>query len=75
MSPLLDETDRRLMPVGRNVLRLLAPGVLAVTVLTVVVSVPAGAHAPRIKKPVASHSGDGNRPQWGRSGVVDGTGF
>ena len=53
MSPLLDETDRRLMPVGRNVLRLLAPGVLAVTVLTVVVSVPAGAHAPRIKKPGA----------------------
>jgi hypothetical protein len=41
------------MPVGRNVLRLFAPALLAVTVLTVVASVPAGANAPRIKKPGA----------------------
>jgi hypothetical protein len=53
VSPILDETDRRFMPVGRNVLRLFAPALLAVTVLTVVASVPAGAHAPRITKPGA----------------------
>lgn len=41
------------MPVARNVLRLFAPPLLAVTVLTVVASVPAGAHAPRITKPGA----------------------
>jgi Fibronectin type III domain len=53
VSPILDQTDRRFMPAGRNVLRLFAPALLAVSVLTVVASVPAGAHAPRIKKPGA----------------------
>jgi hypothetical protein len=53
VSPVLDQTDRRFMPVRRNVLRLFAPALLAVTVLTVVASVPAGANAPRITKPGA----------------------
>jgi Fibronectin type III domain len=53
MSPALDQTDRRFMPVGRNVVRLFAPGLVAVAVLTVAASVPAGAHDPRIKKPGA----------------------
>jgi len=51
VSPTLDQTDRRIIPAGRNLRRLLAPALLAVTVLTVVASVPAGAHAPRITKP------------------------
>jgi hypothetical protein len=50
---ILDQADRRFMPAGRNVFRLLAPALLAVTVLTVVASVPAGANAPRITKPGA----------------------
>ena len=53
MGPTLDQTDRRLMPVGRNVLRLFAPALLAVALLTVAASVPAGAHDPRVKKPGA----------------------
>jgi hypothetical protein len=53
MSPTLDQTDRRLIPVGPSILRLFTPALLAVTVLTVVASVPAGAHAPRITKPGA----------------------
>jgi serine protease len=53
VSPILDQTDRRFMPVGRNVLKPFASALLAVTVLTVVASVPAGADAPRITKPGA----------------------
>jgi hypothetical protein len=53
MSPTLDQTDRRFMSVVRNVLRLFATALLAATVLTVVASVPAGAHASRVKKPGA----------------------
>jgi hypothetical protein len=53
VSPVLDQTDRRFMPVGRNVLKPFASALLAVTVLTVVASVPAGADAPRITKPGA----------------------
>jgi hypothetical protein len=53
MSPTLDETFRRFMAVGRKVLRTFAPALLAVTVLTVVASAPAGAHAPGITKPGA----------------------
>jgi len=51
MSPTLDQPYRRFIAVGRKVLRLSAPALLAVTVLTVVASVPAGAYAPRITKP------------------------
>jgi hypothetical protein len=50
MSPTLDETARRFMAVGPKVLRLFAPALLAVTVLTVA-SLPAGANAPGITKP------------------------
>jgi hypothetical protein len=53
VSSILDQTDRRFMPVGRSVLRLFAPALLAVAVLTAVASVPAGANAPRITKPGA----------------------
>ena len=44
MSPTLDQPYRRFIAVGRKVLRLSAPALLAVTVLTVVASVPAGAY-------------------------------
>ena len=53
MSPVLNQIDRRFMPVGRTVLRLFAPAFLAVTALTVVARVPAGANVPRITKPGA----------------------
>jgi hypothetical protein len=53
MSPTLDQTDRRFLPVVRNVMRLFPTALLAVAVLTVVASVPAGAHASRVKKPGA----------------------
>lgn len=53
MSPILDQTHRRLIPAWRNVRRLFAPALLAVTALTVVANVPAGANVPRITKPGA----------------------
>ncbi len=51
VSPILDQTDRRFMARRPSVPSLLAPALLAVTVLTVVASVPASANAPRITKP------------------------
>lgn len=53
MSPTLGRADRRFMPVAHNVLRLSATALLAAAVLTVVASVPSGAHASRVKKPGA----------------------
>lgn len=53
MSPTMDQTDRWFMPVVRIVLTLFAPVLLAVTAVTVVGSVPAGAHPAPIKKPGA----------------------
>ena len=53
MSQVLDQPDRRFMPVGRRFSRRLASALLAVTVLMVVAGVPAGADSPRITKPGA----------------------
>ena len=53
MNPTLDQTDRRFKPVVRIVLTLFAPVLLAVTVVPVVASGPAGAHPSSIKKPGA----------------------
>ena len=41
------------MPVGRNILKLLTPALLATIGLAVLASVPAGANAPRVTKPGA----------------------
>lgn len=56
MNPTSEQSYRRLLVVGRKVLRLCAPSLLAVAVLTVVASVPATARAPKIKKPGAPTS-------------------
>ena len=53
MNPTSERTYRRFLVVGREVLRRCVPALLAVTVLTVVASVPAAARAPKIKKPGA----------------------
>jgi uncharacterized protein YjbI with pentapeptide repeats len=53
MNPNLEQTYRRFRAVGRSVLRLGVPALLAVTALTVVASVPTAARTPRIKKPGA----------------------
>jgi serine protease len=53
MNPAPEPTYRRFLVVGRSILRLCAPALLAVTVLTVVASVPAVARALTIKKPGA----------------------
>jgi hypothetical protein len=54
MNPTSEQTNRRFPVVGRNVLRLCVPGLLALTALTVVAIVPASAtRAPQIKKPDA----------------------
>jgi hypothetical protein len=51
MNPAPEQTHRRLLAVGRSALRLAVPGLLALSVLTVVASVPAAASG--IKKPGA----------------------
>jgi hypothetical protein len=56
MIPISAQTNRHFMSVGRSVPRLFAPALLAVTVLMVVVSAPAGAHTLRITKPGAPTS-------------------
>ena len=54
MNPTSEQTNRRFLAVGRKVLRLCVPGLLALTALAVVAIVPAGAtRAPQIKKPDA----------------------
>ena len=45
MNPTSERTYRRFLVVGREVLRRCVPALLAVTVLTVVASVPAAARA------------------------------
>jgi hypothetical protein len=65
MSPTLDQTDRRFMPVVRIVLTLLAPVLLAVTIVAVVASVPAGAHPSPIKKPGAPTAVTATALSWG----------
>ena len=51
MNPTPEQTHRRLLAVGRNVLRLAVPALLALSVLTVVANVPADASG--IRKPGA----------------------
>ena len=54
MNRTSEQTNRRFLAVGRKVLRLCVPGLLALTALTVVAIVPASAtRAPQIRKPDA----------------------
>jgi uncharacterized protein YjbI with pentapeptide repeats len=53
MNSTLEQTHPRFLVMARKTLRLFIPALLAVTVLTVVVSAPATARAPKIKKPGA----------------------
>src|SRR5664280_592483 len=70
MNPALDQTYCRFQAVGRKVLRLCVPALLAVTALTVVASVPAAARTPTIEKPgaptavIATPSNDGAGVSW-----------
>jgi hypothetical protein len=53
MNPTSERNPRHFLVVGREVLRLCVPALLAVTVLAVVASVPAAARTPMVKKPGA----------------------
>jgi hypothetical protein len=53
MNPTLDQMDRHFPASGRKVLSLCVPGLLAVTALTAMASLPAAARTPKIKKPGA----------------------